>query len=102
MAHRAPHLKHLHVTGAFYSWWEADQQIGAIGGEALHSVAGCLNAFPSWMEVKVSSLRDIRFIRFIRRNAGIELSQNFDGSVWLGTFAEYDIEIKGWNLGFSS
>jgi len=37
----------------------------------------------------------MRFIRLMRRKAGMELSQNPDASVWLGTFEEHGIEIRG-------
>lgn len=105
MANRAPYLTHLHIIGTFYSWWEVVQQTGPIDGQAIHVLhgvaAGCLNGLPGWMEVKVSSPEDIRFIRFIRRKAEMVLPQNFDPSVWLSTREEYGIEIKGWIHGSS-
>jgi len=99
MANRTTHLTHLHIENLIGFNWDANWQANSMDEEAIHTLHGmaeCLNAFPGWVEVKVSSHGGMRFIRFIRRKAGRELSQNFSASGWLGAFEGYDIEIEGW------
>jgi len=99
MANRVPRLTHFHIASAFYFVWEANQHTNLTGDEAihaLHGVAGCLNAFPGWVEVRVSSRPGTRFIRFIRRYTGWERLQTCDALEWLCVFEGYGIGILGW------
>jgi hypothetical protein len=99
LANRVPRLTHLYVSNAFLFVLEAGLQTEQIGDEsirALHDVARCMNAFPSWKEVKISSRWDVKLIRLSRREIGKGRSQNLGALGWLDAFQGCDIELGGW------
>jgi len=104
MANRTNHLTHFHLVRLFNCGRGADRSTNQDALDALHGVANCLSAFPSWAEVTSSSQGDIMSIRFVRGKTGRELSQSFhvlgrrDASEWL-EFEGYSIETKGWRHG---
>jgi hypothetical protein len=55
MADGTPHLTHFHIIGLFTGGRGADRSKNRDALPALHGVAKCLSAFPSWAEVSAAS-----------------------------------------------
>ena len=104
MANRTNHLTHFHLVRLFTCERGADRPTNQDALDALHGVANCLSAFPSWAEVTSSSQAGTMSIRFVRGKTRRELSQGLralgrrDVSEWL-EFDGYSIEAKGWRHG---
>jgi hypothetical protein len=99
MANRTTHLTHFHILSSFDGGRRRRTKQDAL--HAVHGVAKCLSAFPSWVEVTASSHRDMLSIRFVQKKTERELSQSLritgrhDRPKWL-EFEGYDVEAKGW------
>jgi hypothetical protein len=104
MANRTTHLTHLHIISSFNGGRGARRSTIQDTLPALHDVAKCLSAFPSWVEVTASSLMDMLFIRFVRKKTARELSQYLraSGRHYASEWPEiegYSIVTEGWREG---
>jgi hypothetical protein len=101
MANRTTHLTHLHIISVFNGGRGAGRSTNQDALSALHDVTKCLSTFPSWVQVTAAFLRDMSFMRFVRKG---ELSQclRSPGTHYVLEWPEiegYSIVTKGWRRG---